>query len=117
MTKQGAHRDHFLAFLILNAVASGFNMSWVEAAARARTDLARGLGFLREEMVTWFTVAGGALQVPAREAGGDKMTENWSLWNRTTLLTQPRNQLYRDWAERPERHLILWKHTLMAIKY
>lgn len=52
MTKQGAHGDHFLAFLILNAVASGFNMSWVEAAARARTDLARGLGFLREEMVT-----------------------------------------------------------------
>jgi len=31
MTKQGAHRDHFLAFLILNAVASGFNMSWAEA--------------------------------------------------------------------------------------
>lgn len=35
MTKQGAHRDHFLAFLILNAVASGFNMSWAEAAACA----------------------------------------------------------------------------------
>ena len=25
MTKQGAHRDHFLAFLILNAAASDFN--------------------------------------------------------------------------------------------
>lgn len=46
MTKQGAHGDHFLPFLILNAVASGFNMSWAEAAARTRTDLALGLGFL-----------------------------------------------------------------------
>lgn len=52
MTKQGARGDHFLPFLILNAEASGFIMSWAEAAARVRTDLARGLGFLREEMVT-----------------------------------------------------------------
>ena len=52
MTKQGAHRDHFLPFLILNAAASGFNMSWAEAAACAWMDLAQGLGCLREEMVT-----------------------------------------------------------------
>lgn len=52
MTKQGVHGDHFLAFLILNAIASGFSMSWAEAAARTGTALARGLGFLREEMVT-----------------------------------------------------------------
>lgn len=35
-----------------------------------RTDLARGLGFRREEMVTWFTVAEEALQVSEREKGG-----------------------------------------------
>lgn len=70
MTKQGAHRDHFLAFLILNVVASGFNTSWARAAARARTYLAWGLGFRREEMVTWFTVAGEALQVPVHAEGG-----------------------------------------------
>lgn len=53
MTKQGAHGDHFLAFSILNAIASGFSTSRDEAAAFcAGTDLARGLGFLREEMVT-----------------------------------------------------------------
>jgi len=117
MTKQGAHRDHFLPFLILNAAASGFNMSWAEAAACAWMDLAQGLGCLREEMVTWFTVAGEALQVPLHEGGVDKMTEISSLWNHTKLLTPLRNQLYRDWAERQERHPILWKHTLMAIKY
>lgn len=79
MTKQGAHGDHFLAFLILNVVASGFSMSWAEAAACARADLAGGLGFLREEMVTWFTVAGEALQVPAHAEGGIR-------WPKTRLF-------------------------------
>lgn len=89
MTKQGAHGDHFLAFLILNAIASGFNMSWAEAAACTRTDQARGLGFLREEMVTWFTVAGEALQVSAHEKGGIRWPKT-RLFG-TTLRFSPRS--------------------------
>lgn len=119
MTKQGAHGDHFLPFLILNAEASGFSMSWAEAAARVRTDLALGLGFLHEEMVTWFTVAGEALQVPAGgEVGGeDKMTENSSPLEPRNATSPSALEAALSWLERPERHPILWKHTLMAIKY
>lgn len=107
MTKQGAHGDHFLPFLILNAIASGFSMSWAEAPAYARTDLASRIRISsRGNGHVIYCCWGGATGGGTRE-GRDKMTENSSLWNRMTLLIPLRNQLCRDWAERPERHPIL----------
>lgn len=108
MTKQGARGDHFLAFSILNAIASGFSTSRDEAAAFLRRDgsgawiriSSRGNGHVI------YCCRRGATGVGAGE-GRDWMTEKSSLWNRTALLAPLRNQPCRDWARRTVRHPIL----------